>query len=167
MGADFSHLSVVVVDYSTYSRQITVSALRSFGIVDIAYARDAQSGFKTIYHTFPDLVIADWDLCRDDGIKLLEWVRTRRDSPDRTLPFIFLSAHTAESRVALARDKGVSEFLAKPFSPPKLLSRIMGILETPRPFVQTPRFFGPDRRRYRRSELLGEERRKTTKNLNI
>ena len=46
-----------------------------------------------------------------------------------------------------ARDAGVNEFVAKPFSPDIIFKRIQKIIESQRQFVYTPTYFGPNRRR--------------------
>ena len=59
-----------------------------------------------------------------------------------------------------ARDAGVTEFLVKPLSAQALHQRILSVVAHPRPFIRTPTFFGPDRRRTKAAEYTGPERRK-------
>ena len=61
--------------------------------------------------------------------------------------------------VEQARDTGVSEFMAKPFSARSVADRILAVVNTPRPFVLAPGYFGPDRRR---ADLGTIEERRTT-----
>jgi DNA-binding response OmpR family regulator len=58
-----------------------------------------------------------------------------------------LTAFTDIDRVLRSRDAGITEFLAKPFTPATLYSRIVSVIEDQRPFVRCDGFFGPDRRR--------------------
>ena len=55
--------------------------------------------------------------------------------------------HSDKDRVREARDSGVNEFLTKPVSAKSLLARLITIIESPRPFIKTESYFGPDRRR--------------------
>ena len=50
--------------------------------------------------------------------------------------------------------------MVKPVSGEKLASRILNVIDHPRPFIKAPEFFGPDRRR-RDIKYTGEDRRKT------
>jgi two-component system chemotaxis response regulator CheY len=59
----------------------------------------------------------------------------------------------------MARDAGITEFLAKPVSATLIYRRIAAMVENPRDFVETGSFFGPDRRR-RAAGPKGAERRK-------
>lgn len=46
-----------------------------------------------------------------------------------------------------ARDAGVNEFCVKPVTPADLMKRIAWVIDKPCPFVRSPDYFGPDRRR--------------------
>ena len=72
---------------------------------------------------------------------------------------VMLTGHTSLERVHQARDAGVNEFLAKPVSSKTILSRLVSVIEHPRPFVRTRSYFGPCRRRRRDDEYHGPERR--------
>jgi hypothetical protein len=71
-----------------------------------------------------------------------------------------LSGHSEKRRVMEARDAGVTEFLAKPIAAKALYERILSVVLSPRPFIQTKNYFGPDRRRNVNSNYQGPERRK-------
>jgi DNA-binding response OmpR family regulator len=70
-----------------------------------------------------------------------------------------LTAHSDKRRVTMARDAGVTEFLAKPVSAKALYQRVMNCVANPRPFIKTRNYFGPDRRRSPTSSYIGPERR--------
>ena len=59
----------------------------------------------------------------------------------------------------MARDAGVTEFLAKPISAKALYQRIVNVVVSPRPFIKTKSYFGPDRRRNTVTAYIGPERR--------
>ena len=59
----------------------------------------------------------------------------------------------------VARDAGVTEFLAKPISAKGLYQRILNVVANPRPFIKTKTYFGPDRRRNTNNAYIGPERR--------
>jgi DNA-binding response OmpR family regulator len=74
-------------------------------------------------------------------------------------PIIMLTGHSEKRRVTVARDAGVTEFLAKPISAKGLYQRILNVVANPRPFIKTKTYFGPDRRRNTNSAYMGPERR--------
>ena len=95
-----------------------------------------------------------------DGPELLKWMRDHAKSSIKFLPAILCSAYASEDVVKTARDSGANEALVKPVSAISLAQRILYVVDNPRPYVRTPNFFGPDRRR-RELKFPGEERRKT------
>ena len=60
---------------------------------------------------------------------------------------------------AKARDAGINEFIAKPVSVKTMMSRLVAVIEHPRPYVRTTVYFGPCRRRRSAEEYRGPERR--------
>ena len=70
-----------------------------------------------------------------------------------------LTGYTHIERVRQARDAGVNEFLAKPVSVKAIMTRLISVIEHPRPYVRTKSYFGPCRRRRGDEEYRGPERR--------
>jgi hypothetical protein len=64
--------------------------------------------------------------------------------------------------VEIARDLGVTDVLTVPISPRTLASKLDTATHSPRPFIVSAEFFGPDRRARTRPAFHGAERRKRT-----
>lgn len=71
-----------------------------------------------------------------------------------------LTGHAETERVPMSRDAGINHFLTKPASVKALSDRIVSLIDHPRPFIRTQRYFGPDRRR----KNLGPPERKVWTN---
>jgi two-component system chemotaxis response regulator CheY len=69
-----------------------------------------------------------------------------------------MSGLNAEENIREARDAGITEFVAKPFTIKQICDRIVAIVEKPRDFVLAPQFKGPDRRRTA-GKQVNEDRR--------
>ncbi|MTI09586.1 response regulator [Curvivirga aplysinae] len=169
---DFSRLSVLVVEDSLFMRSLIVGVLRALGIERISTAENGEeaiaimspAGKKTksmVGMSGIDLIICDQFMPLVDGTMFLHWVRRHDRSPDRFIPFIMVSAAADREVIEKARDAGIDEFLAKPFSATMLASRLTACVERPRPYIYCPTFFGPDRRR--RQRPVAEDRRVSTK----
>jgi len=143
---DFKNLRVLVCDDSLQIRALVRNCLMAFGIKNIHEAQDAKTGFQEIIENDPDLVITDWNMPAGDGIDLVHLIRHGPDSPNPYVPIIMLSGYSELERVEIARDTGVSSFLAKPMSAQSLYSRLVSLVEDQRLFVRSDDFFGPDRR---------------------
>ncbi|NBX66099.1 MAG: response regulator [Proteobacteria bacterium] len=160
MPYDFSKLSVLVVEDSAPMLEVVVNALKLLGVGHVYQARNGESGFQQFIKIRPDIVLTDWEMEPVDGLELIKWIRRDSMSPKRTVPVIIMTGYAASMRVAEARDKGVTEFLVKPFTANELARRIAYVIDSPRDFVETREFFGPDRRRRRSQDYEGPERRK-------
>jgi CheY-like chemotaxis protein len=165
-GYRFDKLRVLVVDDSAHMRKLVAEVLRAFGVVNVVESPDAERAWAMLREFSPDVLILDWQMDGMTGIELVEKIRTAGDSPNPFIPIIMLTGYTQLERVREARDVGVNEFLAKPVSVKGILTRLISVIENPRPFVRTKDYFGPCRRR-RTDEYRGPERRSTAVELDV
>jgi len=160
---DFSDISVLVAEHNSYMRQTIRSILRTFNIGQIEEARTPENAWDAFCLHKPDVVFTDW-APGFDGMNLLKQIRRDDDSPNPFVPVIVVTSMSEKEHVLTARDLGMTEFLAKPFSPKLIYLRLRIIAEQPRSFVRTGDFFGPDRRR--RQIAVDSNRRDDGKNDN-
>ena len=168
---DLSRVSCLVVEDSTFIRSLVVACLNALGVRQIKLAEHGGDAieFLKLQKLDPmkagglsvDLIISNWQMSPVDGMILLRWVRRHAESLIRFVPFGMLSGLSAGQKVADARDAGVTEFLAKPFSVAMLAQKLQTVIERPRQFVHTSSYFGPDRRR-RNDPFTGQDRRVLT-----
>ena len=157
---DFKRMNVLVLDDNKHMRVLVQSILHAIGTKSIREASDAPEAFKELQRFSADLIITDWHMEPLDGLDFVRLVRTAKDSPNPYIPIIMLTGHTELVRVMEARDAGVNEFLAKPISAKALLSRMISVVERPRPFVKSKTYFGPDRRRQNVGPPRGKKERR-------
>lgn len=158
-GYDLSRLNLLVVDDNKYMILLIKTLLHSIRVKNVREASDGAEAFMELRKFPADMVVCDLQMQPLDGIEFTRLVRTAKDSPNQYVPIIMLTGHTEERFVKEARDAGVNEFLSKPLSAAGLYSRIIEIIDNPRPFVRTPTYFGPDRRR-KQVPFRGADRRK-------
>jgi CheY-like chemotaxis protein len=157
---EFSKLRFLVIDDNAHMRRILRTLLHGFGAREAYEAEDGASGLEAFSHYLPDIVITDWAMPIFDGIELTQMIRQPGANVNPYVPIIMLSGHSEKKRVTAARDAGVTEFLAKPISAKGLYERIVNVVASPRPFIKTKTYFGPDRRRSVNPNYVGPERRK-------
>ncbi|HEX4302469.1 MAG TPA: response regulator [Rhizomicrobium sp.] len=160
-GYRFDRLKVLVVDDNQHMRKLVVAILQAFGVVQIFEAADGNRAWTTLREANPDVVILDWMMEGLSGIDVVKMVRTSPQTPNPFVPIIMLTGYTQIDHVRQARDAGVNEFLAKPVSVKAVMSRLVSVIEHPRPYVRTKAYFGPCRRRRGKEEYRGPERRAT------
>lgn len=159
MAFKFSNLSVLVVEDTDPMRKLIVSVLETLGVGRVFQAPSGEAGYEAFRKNGPDIVIADWHMLPMNGIELTRQIRTGAQSSGRMAPVILVTGYSALSRVAEARDAGVTEFLVKPFSANDLAKRLAYVINKPRDFVDCNDYFGPDRRRRDNPDYQGSERR--------
>ncbi|TGY90744.1 response regulator [Marinicauda algicola] len=138
---------------------IVRTLLHGFGIREIRDTRDAAEALDIIRHETVDIVFSDYEMDLLDGLEFTRMIRTAKDSRNRYVPIILLTAYTERSRICEARDAGVTEVCAKPVTAQQLWQKMSAVINHPRPFVKSKTYFGPDRRRRIKSSYRGPERR--------
>lgn len=144
-------------------QKLVTSVLETLGVGRVWTADNGERGFDMFCNENPDIVITDWHMVPMSGIELVDKIRRNDISPNKMVPVIMMTGYSALPRVSQARDKGTTEFLVKPFSANDLARRIAYVINKPRDFIETPDYFGPDRRRRVIENYQGPFRRSTDK----
>ncbi len=150
-------LKFLVIEDNAFMRSIIHRVLSAFDVNEVRDAGDGAVALKVLETYAADIVIADWEMQPLDGIEFTKMLRRSNDSPNSYLPVIMASGYGEMHRIIEARDAGVNEYVVKPFSAVTLFSRIMAVIDKPRPYIRAKNFFGPDRRR--KDINIKEERR--------
>jgi DNA-binding response OmpR family regulator len=144
-----SGLCVLVADRDYRTASLVQRILFSFGFRDLDITTSGESALSLLRSRSYDIIITELSMAPVDGIALIKAIRTAKDDERirRDIPIIMLTARTDVETVSLARDVGVTEFLAKPFSAKTISNRIIQVIDNPRAFVDSPFYIGPERRR--------------------
>jgi DNA-binding response OmpR family regulator len=114
--------SILVVDDETTIREVVRRYLERDGLV----VREAADGFEaldSIREDPPDLIVLDLMLPGIDGLTLIQHLRQ-----DRHIPIIMLTAKGEPSDRIRGLDMGADDYIAKPFSPQEVVSRVRAVL---------------------------------------
>jgi len=156
----FERLRILVIDDNDFMRRLYRDLLQAIGVraLYITEARDGRTAIAQLARRDCDVVICDLNMQPMNGKEFTRYIRTHPDSPDPYLPIIVSTGHTELVHVSDARDAGANEILRKPVTAAAIYSRLQAVIESPRPFIITKDFIGPDRRR-RTLPFDGPERR--------
>jgi two-component system chemotaxis response regulator CheY len=157
---EFDKLRFLVVEDNPHMRRILRALLQGFGSREIHEAPDGMAGLDAFAKFTPDIVIMDWAMPMIDGLDFARMIRQPDSNASPFTPIIMLTGHSERKRVTAARDAGVTEFMVKPISATSLHQRILSVVASPRRFIKTKTYFGPDRRRSNVPTYTGPERRK-------
>ena len=142
----FEKMKIVVVDDNKHMRQLLHAILSAFGVKCVQECGNGRTGLAAVRTLEPDIVLTDFAMHPMDGVEFVRAVRNLH-GPLAWVPIIMVTGHGEKRYIERARDAGVSELLCKPVSPRDVFSRIVEVVERPRPFVKSAQFIGPDRRR--------------------
>jgi CheY-like chemotaxis protein len=160
-------LVILVADGSSYFSMLVHGMLRGFGTSKVIEARNAVDALRILSSHRIDVLICDSKLPPHGGHALTRAIRRKSDHDHRMIPILVMSADTRETTIKRARDAGANMVIAKPMSPVNLYDRLAWIALTPRQFVDSPNYFGPDRRFKIEGYPGGVGRRKTDKPIEV
>jgi DNA-binding response OmpR family regulator len=90
---------------------------------EVEVVHDGLDGLDRALTWLPDLLVLDLMLPRLDGIELFR--RLRQVAP---IPVVMLTARGSEEERVTGLDLGADDYVAKPFSPRELTSRVRAVL---------------------------------------
>jgi chemosensory pili system protein ChpA (sensor histidine kinase/response regulator) len=114
----------LVVDDSVSVRNSTTQLLQDTGY-EVLCARDGMEALDILQNCTPDIVLADLEMPRMNGLELTRALRGREQT--RLTPVLMITSRFTARHQALARSAGVNAFQAKPFAEDELL-QVMGEL---------------------------------------
>ena len=149
---------VLIVDPSPMAVSIMADLIRQMGPVKVFKTDQTHYGLEMARDINPHLIIAELEA---DGFKGLDFVRDIRlsDWACRKVPIIVTTAASTRDAIHRARDAGVHEFLAKPFTANDLYRLIEGAVLQDRDWVEWSDYVGPERRRFNSGAYSGRRKR--------
>nr|WP_314541049.1 response regulator [uncultured Massilia sp.] len=127
-----SNTSVLIVEDEPAIVELVSYSLRETGW-EIRTAGNVASAWDSIVHGRPDLLLLDWMLPDQSGLRLLSRLRGDRDFQD--IPVIMLTAKSMEEDKIAGLNTGADDYVTKPFSPRELLARSKALLRRKSPHL--------------------------------
>jgi len=158
--ASLAKLDVLVVDPSAHMAAVVAQMLRHLKVSRVDEALDADRAALLLQsHRYGAIIMND-ALMPIDGVALVQALRRAAAGLNRDTPVVMMASAPDATRIAEARDAGITEFLRKPFAAKDVGERLAAVLAAPRRFVETDSYAGPDRRR-KRVAVAREQRRRS------
>lgn len=93
---------------------------------NVLKAENGEEGIKIAKEYKPDLVLMDIMMPKMDGMEAVE--KMRGDDDLKSIPIIFLTARSDEKTEVEGLNKGGDDYITKPISTTKLISRIKAVM---------------------------------------
>ncbi|MAQ95856.1 DNA-binding response regulator [Rubrivirga sp. SAORIC476] len=122
---DNDRATVLVVDDEPDLVELLQYALETEGFT-VLTASDGVAGLAIAEAEKPDLIVVDIMMPRMDGIALTAQIRER--AALRLTPILMLTARTDERDEIAGLEAGADDYLPKPVSPKRLVSRVKALL---------------------------------------
>jgi two-component system response regulator ResD len=123
--------TVLVVDDEATIRDVIRRYLERDGFV-VREAGDGFAALDSLSEARPDVIVLDLMLPGIDGLTLTRQLRTPKAGGEheswQRIPIVMLTARGETSDRIRGLDLGADDYLAKPFSPQELVSRIRAVL---------------------------------------
>ncbi|MEO8598570.1 MAG: response regulator [Burkholderiaceae bacterium] len=124
------NISILVVEDEPAIAELLVFTLRSAGWNPVV-VRNVADAWEFLQKNTPQMILLDWMLPDQTGLRLLSRVRAERQW--NGLPIIMLTAKTMEEDKIAGLDNGADDYITKPFSPRELTARINAMLRRKSP----------------------------------
>lgn len=151
---------VLVAEDDSVMVSLIRDVLSVLGFGEIVVVKDGREAIKAVLAANFDLIFCDWNMPEINGIEFTRAVRRLPHYEKCAIPIIMVTGKATLEDVMTARDAGVNEYLAKPFSINMLCDKVKSVIENPRAYVLSDTYSGPDRRRKSEPEKSAVERRK-------
>lgn len=122
--------NILVVEDEPAIVELVCFTLKESGWNPMA-VHNAADAWEFIQRRLPHLVLLDWMLPDQTGLRLLS--RIRGDRQFNELPVIMLTAKSMEEDKIAGLDNGADDYVTKPFSPRELSARINALLRRKSP----------------------------------
>ena len=116
---------ILIVEDEPAVRRMIAFNLKQAGL-HVMEADDCSTALAALSELPPDLVIIDWMLGTSSGIELIR--PFRRNDTSANLPLIMLTAKASEDDKRTAIANGADDYITKPFSVARLISRIESLI---------------------------------------
>ncbi|MBO6522985.1 MAG: response regulator transcription factor [Balneolaceae bacterium] len=117
--------TILVVDDETDLLDLIEYNLKKEGF-QVLKAENGEEGIAIAKENQPDLVLLDIMMPKMDGLEAVEIMR--KDDDLKRIPIIFLTARSDEKTEVEGLNKGGDDYITKPISTTKLISRIKAVM---------------------------------------
>jgi DNA-binding response OmpR family regulator len=119
-------MKILVVDDYPFMRRIIMDILSQDGFAAIFEAGDGSEAMALLEKTPVDLVLSDWFMPGKSGLDLFEFMQN--NDRLRRIPFIMITANVSLPEFEKAAEKGLRNYITKPFSSDILKKKVKSVL---------------------------------------
>jgi len=141
--SELRDIQVMIVDPAGYSRKVLRDILILLGVQDIMQAANCDNVLNALQAHYRNVVFCD-EACDTSGF--MKALRRDVKTQNITVPVFLISSGVQEEQIFVARDAGMNGVIVKPVSVATVERKLRIALGSPKDWVASKEFIGPDRR---------------------
>lgn len=149
----------LLVGGKPHAVQIMRQVLGILGVRHIDWTADSYAAIELLRAHHYTAVWCDEHAARSGREHFARAARQTAGILHPMIPIFLVCAGPRRREVEAARDMGFTDVLARPLSAATIMRKLKSSLGSPRSFIATGDFFGPDRRSPSRPGFVGKDRR--------
>ena len=120
--------NILVVDDSLPMRRVIKKAIMAsgFSLADYEEASDGSEALSILKEKWIDIVVTDYNMPIMNGLELV--AAMRKDELLKSVPVLVISTEGNQVRLNEFKEKGVSGYIKKPFTPEEIRLKLHEIL---------------------------------------
>jgi two-component system chemotaxis response regulator CheY len=124
-------LNVLIVDDSETVRAVLIKTLdmAEVPLSEIYEAGNGLQGLEQMREHWVDLIFADINMPEMNGVEMVD--RMMEDDELKGIPVIVVSTEGSQPRIEKLKQKGIREFIRKPFTPEAIRDAVNSVIGMP------------------------------------
>jgi two-component system, chemotaxis family, chemotaxis protein CheY len=127
VASEIAKKNILIIDDAISMRHTIKASLRAQGFENLIEAGDGKKALALMEKKKIDLAICDWMMPNMSGLELFDALKL--DDKIKQTPFILLTGNDQKESVTEAISAGVKHYMVKPFSPSKLIEKVVDLLQ--------------------------------------
>lgn len=118
------NFKILIADDEPYILHVLSIKFRNAGY-EIVTANDGEEALEICRQEKPDLILTDYQMPHFNGLQLCD-INAREQG--KTVPAMLVTARQYDIDPEVAKQSGITEIIAKPFSPKEVLQKVEALL---------------------------------------
>ncbi|MBW2248102.1 MAG: response regulator [Deltaproteobacteria bacterium] len=130
--------NILIVDDSTPMRAVIKKVVKAsgFNVGQFFEAANGIEALKILNQEWLDLVLTDYNMPDMNGLGLVE--EMKKDEELKSVPVVMITTEGSRERVEEFMEKGVMDYIKKPFTPEQIKQKLMQIIGETEDEERTP-----------------------------
>ena len=120
-------MKIFIVDDMPSIRKVLKRILKQLGFNILIEAGDGKEAWDILQNKQFDLIIADWNMPKMNGLELLKKIRS--SNTHKRIPFLMLTGEAGKEQIIEAASSGVTDYVVKPFTAEIISKKLENILK--------------------------------------